>query len=65
MPNEFIGCSRKVTNRGWSNGITVTMYNMGQYSEDHYSQCLTIDEAKKLCAELQALIAASDKVEAK
>lgn len=56
MPEEFMGCSRKCNGDGWDDHITVTMYNMGMYSENHYSQCLTIKDATKLRDQLTALI---------
>jgi hypothetical protein len=56
MAEEFMGCSRVCEGKGWSDHITVTMYNMGQYSEEHHSQYLTIDETKELICELQKLV---------
>ena len=56
MPEEFMGCSRECNGDGWDDHITVTMYNMGQYNECHYSQCLTIKDATKLRDQLTALI---------
>lgn len=57
MSKEFIDCSRVFNNgNAYHDHITITMYNMGQYSEEHYSQYLTIDETKELIKKLQRLV---------
>ena len=56
MPTEFMDCERKCYGNGWDNHITISMCNMGQYSEEHYSQYLTIEETKELIKKLQRLV---------
>lgn len=51
-----MNCSRVCNGGGWDNHITVTMYNMGQYNEERYSQYLTIEETKELIKKLQNLV---------
>ncbi len=56
MVEEFIDCERECCGDGWDDHITITMCNMGQYNEEHYSQYLTIKETKKLIKKLQRLV---------
>jgi hypothetical protein len=56
MPEQFIECSRVFNGKEYHDHITITMCNMGQYGEDHYSQYLTIGETKELIEKLQKLV---------
>jgi len=56
VAKEFIECSRVFSGNKWHDHVTVTMCNMGQYSEENYSQYLTIDETKELIKKLQRLV---------
>lgn len=37
MPQEFMECSREFNGEKYDDDITISMCNMGQYGEEHYS----------------------------